>query len=161
MQASESGAPPLSPPTPPSAAPPERLLLRLRRLSVYFGNQRLAWTIAVLATLIGAATEPLIPALLQPLLDRGFTDGSLPLWAVPVAIMGVFLVRGFALFVGQYALARIANEGMLVLRQALFARLLAADMGLFARQSASTLSNTVVYEVQTGATLLVQALLGL
>ena len=161
MQASESGAPPLSPPTPPPAAPPERLLLRLRRLSVYFGNQRLAWTIAVLATLIGAATEPLIPALLQPLLDRGFTDGSLPLWAVPVAIMGVFLVRGFALFVGQYALARIANEGMLVLRQALFARLLAADMGLFARQSASTLSNTVVYEVQTGATLLVQALLGL
>ncbi len=161
MQASESGAPPLSPPTPPPAAQPERLLVRLRRLSVYFGNQRLAWTIAVLATLIGAATEPLIPALLQPLLDRGFTDGSLPLWAVPVAIMGVFLVRGFALFVGQYALARIANEGMLVLRQALFARLLAADMGLFARQSASTLSNTVVYEVQTGATLLVQALLGL
>lgn len=34
-------------------------------------------------------------------------------------------------------------------------------MGLFTRQSASTLSNTVVYEVQTGATLLVQALLGL
>ena len=135
--------------------------MRLRRLSVYFGNQRLAWMLAIVATLIGAATEPLIPALLQPLLDRGFTDGSLPLWAVPLAIMGVFLVRGLALFVGQYALARIANEGMLVLRQALFARLLAADMGLFARQSASTLSNTVVYEVQTGATLLVQALLGL
>ena len=169
MQASEPGAPPLSPPPPPlaapsaapPAAPPERLLVRLRRLSVYFGNQRLAWTLAVVATLIGAATEPLMPALLQPLLDRGFTDGSLPLWAVPVAIMGVFLVRGFAQFVGQYALARIANEGMLLLRQTLFARLLAADMGLFARQSASTLSNTVVYEVQTGATLLVQALLGL
>ncbi|MBP6599358.1 MAG: lipid A export permease/ATP-binding protein MsbA [Giesbergeria sp.] len=157
MQASESGAPPVPPPT----SAPERLLVRLRRLSVYFGNQRLAWMLAIVATLTGAATEPLIPALLQPLLDRGFTDGSLPLWAVPLAIMGVFLVRGLALFVGQYALARIANEGMLVLRQALFARLLAADMGLFARQSASTLSNTVVYEVQTGATLLVQALLGL
>ena len=113
------------------------------------------------ATLVGAITEPLIPALLKPLLDRGFTEGSLPLWAVPLAIMGVFLVRGVAQFVGQYALTRIANEGMLILRQTLFARLLAADMGLFTRQSASTLSNTVVYEVQTGATLLVQALLGL
>ena len=80
---------------------------------------------------------------------------------VPLAIMGVFLVRGCAQFVSQYALTRIANEGMLILRQALFARLLAADMALFTRQSASTLSNTVVYEVQTGATLLVQALLGL
>ncbi len=34
-------------------------------------------------------------------------------------------------------------------------------MGLFTRQSASALSNTVVYEVQTGFTSLVQALVGL
>ncbi|MGP1683974.1 MAG: lipid A export permease/ATP-binding protein MsbA, partial [Giesbergeria sp.] len=137
------------------------LLSRLSRLSLYFQGQRLAWSVAVVATLVGAATEPLIPALLKPLLDRGFTQGKLQLWMVPATIMGVFLVRGLAQFVGQYALARIANEGMLLLRQTLFARLLAADMGLFARQSASSLSNTVVYEVQTGATLLVQALLGL
>jgi subfamily B ATP-binding cassette protein MsbA len=134
---------------------------RLARLSGYFGGQRLTWTVAMVATLVGAITEPLIPALLKPLLDQGFTQGSLPLWVVPLAIMGVFLVRGVAQFIGQYALARIANEGMLLLRQTLFARLLAADMGLFARQSASSLSNTVVYEVQTGATLLVQAMLGL
>ncbi|GKS85514.1 lipid A export permease/ATP-binding protein MsbA [Acidovorax sp. SUPP1855] len=134
---------------------------RLRRLSVYFGNQRSAWTLAVLATLVGAVTEPLIPALLKPLLDQGFTEGSLKLWMVPLAIMGVFLVRGLAQFAGQYALARIANEGMMKLREALFDRLLAAEMALFTRQSASTLSNTVVYEVQTGATLLVQALMGL
>lgn len=128
---------------------------------MYFGNQRSAWTLAVLATLVGAVTEPLIPALLKPLLDQGFTEGSLKLWMVPLAIMGVFLVRGLAQFVGQYALARIANEGMMKLREALFDRLLAAEMALFTRQSASTLSNTVVYEVQTGATLLVQALMGL
>ena len=136
------------------------LLARLARLSDYFRGQRLAWTVAV-ATLVGAVTEPLIPALLKPLLDRGFTQGNLQLWMVPLAIMGVFLVRGLAQFVGQYALARIANDGMLILRETLFARLLAADMALFSRQSASSLSNTVVYEVQTGATLLVQALLGL
>jgi subfamily B ATP-binding cassette protein MsbA len=130
-------------------------------LAVYFGNQRAAWSVAIAATLIGALTEPLIPALLQPLLDRGFTQGTLALWMVPLAIMGVFLVRGIAQFVGQYALARIANEGVLILRKALFDRVLAADMGLFTRQSASALSNTVVYEVQTGATLLVQALLGI
>ncbi|SDM36730.1 ATP-binding cassette, subfamily B, MsbA [Oryzisolibacter propanilivorax] len=143
------------------AAPPLSLLARLKRLHVYFGHQRLAWTLAVLATLVGAATEPLIPALLKPLLDQGFTDGSLQLWMVPVAIIGVFLVRGVAQFSGQYALARIANEGMLRLRTALFERLMVARMELFARQSASTLSNTVVYEVQTGFTALVQALMGL
>jgi len=103
----------------------------------------------------------LIPALLKPLRDSGFTDGTLQLWMVPLAIVGVFLVRGVAQFTSQYAITRIANEGMLLLRQALFERLLTAEMALFTRQSSSALSNTVVYEVQTGATLLVQALLGL
>ncbi|APE49156.1 lipid A export permease/ATP-binding protein MsbA [Delftia sp. HK171] len=162
-------APSSPPPAPaPSAAPAAldlastlTLSQRLKRLSPYFGGQRLAWTMAVAATLVGAVTEPLIPALLQPLLDSGFTDGTLPLWSVPLAIIGVFLVRGLSQFVGQYALARIANEGMLALRKRLFERLLAADMALFSRQSASSLSNTVVYEVQTGSTLLVQAMLGI
>ena len=136
-------------------------MTRLARLAVYFGHQRLAWGLAIAATLVGAVTEPMIPALLQPLLDKGFTQGTLQLWTVPLAIMGVFLIRGLAQFIGQYALAKIANEGMLLLRKALFERVLAAEMGLFGRQSASALSNTVVYEVQNGSNLLVQALLGL
>ena len=137
------------------------LMTRRARLAVYFGHQRLAWGLAIAATLVGAVTEPMIPALLQPLLDKGFTQGTLQLWTVPLAIMGVFLIRGLAQFIGQYALAKIANEGMLLLRKALFERVLAAEMGLFGRQSASALSNTVVYEVQNGSNLLVQALLGL
>ena len=137
------------------------LMTRLARLAVYFGHQRLAWGLAIAATLVGAVTEPMIPALLQPLLDKGFTQGTLQLWTVPLAIMGVFLIRGLAQFIGQYALAKIANEGMLLLRKALFERVLAAEMGLFGRQSASALSNTVVYEVQNGSNLVVQALLGL
>ncbi len=156
MQATDTGVTPSNAPPPPPAS----LTTRLKRLSIYFGNQRLAWSLAIIATLVGAITEPLIPALLQPLLDKGFTQGTLQLWMVPVAILGVFAVRGAAQFIGQYALTRIANEGMLILRQALFDRVLAAEVGLFSRQSASALSNTVVYEVQTGSTLLVQALLG-
>ncbi len=140
---------------------PRSLRERLNRLGPYFGQQRASWTIAVLATVLAAATEPLIPALLQPLLDKGFTEGRLPLWSIPLAILGVFGVRGLAVFAGQYSLTRIANEGMLRLRRDLFARLLAAELSLFGKQSASTLSNTVVYEVQTGSTLLVQAVLGL
>ena len=127
----------------------------------WFGGSRRWWALALGAALLAGITEPLMPALLKPLLDRGFTRGQLALWMVPAAIVGLFAVRGLAQFVSQYALARIANEGMQRLRRKLFERLLAAELALFSRQSASTLSNTVVYEVQTGAMLLVQALLGL
>ncbi len=129
------------------------------RLRPYFGNARGAWVLAVVATVFGAITEPLIPALLKPLLDRGFTAGGLPLWTVPVALLGLFGVRGLTGFLAQMALAKVANTGMLSLRKALFSRLLDADMALYSRQSASALANTVVYEVQTGSTLLINAAL--
>ncbi|MES2532444.1 MAG: lipid A export permease/ATP-binding protein MsbA [Pseudomonadota bacterium] len=137
------------------------LTRRLSRLMVWFGGSRRWWVLGIVTALIAALTEPLMPALLKPLLDRGFTKGQLALWMVPVAIILLFAVRGLAQFVSQYALARIANEGMQHLRSVLFQRLLGAELALFTRQSASTLSNTVVYEVQTGAMLLVQAVLGL
>ncbi len=134
---------------------------RVLRLTAYFGRQRMVWGVALLATLVAASTEPMIPALLKYLLDQGFTSGTLQLWQVPAGLMGLFAVRGSANFVGQYALSRITNDGMHVLREAMFTRLLNANMALFGRQSASALSNTVVYEVQTGANLLVTALIGM
>ena len=152
---------PASTPPPNAASGVTDLPLRARlaRLTPYFGHQRLTWVIAVLATVVVACTEVAIPALLKPLLDQGFTAGTLALWAVPVAIVGVFFIRGIAQFINQYSLARIANDGMVRLRENLFSRVLNANLSLFSKQSASTLSNTVVYEVQNGATLIVQALL--
>ncbi|MDM0103676.1 lipid A export permease/ATP-binding protein MsbA [Variovorax sp. J22R24] len=141
------------------ARPP--LTRRLARLMTWFGGSRRWWALGFFTALIAALTEPLMPALVKPLLDRGFTRGQLALWIVPVAMILLFAVRGLAQFISQYALARIANEGMQRLRRMLFQKLLAAELALFSRQSASTLSNTVVYEVQTGGMLLVQALLGL
>ncbi|MEY4448777.1 MAG: Lipid export ATP-binding/permease protein MsbA [Pseudomonadota bacterium] len=136
-------------------------LKRMLRLWPYFGKQRSVWMLALVATLVAASTEPLIPALFKPLLDEGFAENALPLWMVPAAVIGIFLVRGAAFFVSQYALARIANNGMQALRDTLFQRLMQAEMSVFSQQSASALSNTLVYEVQTGATQLISALLGL
>jgi subfamily B ATP-binding cassette protein MsbA len=153
---------PMNPPAP--QAPEEAHAdwrTRLGRLRPYFGRQRGVWVVAALATLVAAVTEPLIPALFQPLLDKGFAHNALPLWSIPLAVIGLFALRGIATFMAQYALARITNDGMDLLRHDLFAQLMRADLGLFSRQSASTLSNTLVYEVQTGATQLVSALIGL
>ncbi|MDP3136608.1 MAG: lipid A export permease/ATP-binding protein MsbA [Burkholderiaceae bacterium] len=134
---------------------------RLRRFLPYFAGSRWALLAVIAATTVAALTEPMIPALMKPLLDRGFQSGSLDLWVVPAALLGLFAVRGLAGFVAQYSLAWMANRAMVTLRRQLFGRLLEAPMSLFAASSASALSNTVVYEVQTGTTLLVNAMLSL
>ena len=141
--------------------PQASLWARLRRVYAYFALQPRLWLYAVLATLVGALTEAAVPAMLKPLLDQGFSEGTLPLWMVPAGVLFMFILRGIAQFGAQYTLARIANDGMIKLRNEIFGRLMDAELGLFTRQTASSLSNTVVYEVQTGATMLVQALMGL
>ena len=133
----------------------------MRKLAPYFGNQKGIWAVAILATLMGALTEPMIPALFQPLLDKGFAENKLPLWVIPVAVVGLFSVRGLANFISQYALSRLTNDGMEKLRSELFEKLMKADLSLFSKQSASALSNTIVYEVQNGASQLVSAVIAL
>ena len=138
-------------------APPTALWPRLQRILPYF---RASWRFALLAflaSLAAALTEPLIPALFKPLLDKGFNPDGFPLWMIPAAVVGLFFMRGLAHFIGQYALTRIANDGVQRLRNAQFARLSQADLQIFSDQSASSLSNALVYEVQTGAQQLVGA----
>jgi len=135
---------------------------RLRRIAPYFAGTRRGFVLVVIGAIVSALTEPAIPALLKPLLDSGFNkSGVLNLWLVPVAIVGVFFIRGIAGFIAQYGLTWSANRAILALRSAMFARLLDASPALFTRNSASSLINTLTFEVQTGATLLINSLLTL
>jgi subfamily B ATP-binding cassette protein MsbA len=145
---------------------PAPLLSRLRqqanRLWPYFGNAKLTWVLAIFATALAAATEPMIPALLKPLLDRGFQGaGQVPLWHVPVLLVLVFGLRAASGFLSQYALARIINAGLQRLRDDMFAKMLRAHLPLYEQQNASTLANTVVYEVHNGSSILIHTLIRL
>ncbi len=134
---------------------------RIARIAPYFAQGRLGLIAALLGSVVGALTEPMIPELMKPLLDQGFSAKALPLWLVPLAIVGIFAVRGLAGYVAQYGLSWAAQGGVQRLRQALFERILTARPAIFAAHSSSNLTNTLVYEVQTGATLLVDSLLTL
>ena len=134
---------------------------RFARLIPYFGQPKSAWIIAFLAVTIAACTEPLIPAALKPLLDRGFTKGSLQVWIIPVTLIALFGVRGVAGFVAEIAVTKVTSKGLMKLRQAMFSKVLDAKFGLFADQTSSELANTVVYEVNSGASLLVNSLMAL
>ena len=137
------------------------ILGRIARVWPYFNNSRAGWALAIGATLVAAATEPFIPALLKPILDRGFQTGSLKLWLIPLALMLLFTVRGLSGFLAQFALAKVTNDGLLELRKAMFGKLLTARLTLFQEQSSSAISNTVVYEVFNGSSTLINAVMRL
>jgi subfamily B ATP-binding cassette protein MsbA len=130
---------------------------RLSRIAPFFLARKLPVFATLLASMVGAATEPMIPQLLNTLIDSGFTDRTLALWMVPVVVVGLFAVRGIAGFIAQVSLSWTVQRGLQDLRQQLFDRVLSAQPSLFGRSSASQLTNTLVHEAQTGASLLVNA----
>lgn len=137
------------------------LIARMRRFVPYFGKLHGTWLLVALGAIVGAATEPMIPALLKPLLDRGFQRGELEIWTVPAALLALFGVRGFAGYVSQICLTRITNDGLLAMRKDMFDTLLKAELTLFKEHNSSAITNTVIFEVQNGSALLVNSLLNL
>jgi subfamily B ATP-binding cassette protein MsbA len=137
------------------------LLQRLSRLLPIFRNSRAGLLAALAGAAVTAATEPAIPWLLGQLLDKGFASQGVPLWVVPVVIIGLFALRGVSGFVAQYGLSWAANHAVLHLRAGMFARLLDGSPQLFTQHSASALTNTLVYEAQTGVTILTSSLMTL
>ncbi len=136
------------------------LAQRLKRFRPYIADTRRFWVVVIIATAITSATEPMVPALLKPLLDDGIQARALNLWLVPAALLLLFAVRGTAGFIADVVLARIANDGMLRMRKALFARMLDVRLDVLRGESASSLSNSIVHEMQNATTQLVNALTG-
>ena len=134
---------------------------RIARVWPYFRGSRSGWALAIGATIVASATEPFVPALLKPLLDRGFQQDAFNFWLVPLTLMLLFTIRGVSGFLAQFALAKVTNDGLLQLRKAMFDKLLSARLTLFSDQSSSAIANTVVYEVFNGSSMLINAIMKL
>ena len=118
------------------------------RVISYLKPHKSMISLALMAMAVVAATETSIPALMKPLLDRGFTGGlNDKLWQVPLFLVGLAFIRGAAQFFSNYWLNRVINEVLLILREQMFARLLNAPTEFFQQSTAANLINTVVFEV--------------
>ncbi len=123
--------------------------LYLRLLSYVRPHARV-FGVAVLGMIAAAATEPLLPALIKPLLDGGFGPTAAEGWPPAVyaaAILGVFVVRGLLTFSSSYCLAWVANRVVLDLRAAMFARLVRFPTRFFDDNSSGVLLSRVAYDV--------------
>jgi subfamily B ATP-binding cassette protein MsbA len=120
------------------------------RLLSYVRPYAKAFGFAVIGMIAAAATEPLLPALIKPLLDSGFAAGTrstLSPLIFGLAILGIFLVRGVLSFSSSYFLAWVSNRVVLDLRAAMFARLVRFPAKFFDDHSSGAVLSKVAYDV--------------
>ncbi len=105
--------------------------------------------LALLGMIGAAMTEPVFPYILGVLVDNGFSEEkSLPVWAVPLGIVGIFFLRGIFTFCTQYYMAWVANKLLSDMRHDMFRRTLDVPVGYYLKESSGRLINTIMYEVQ-------------
>ncbi|NPT34703.1 lipid A export permease/ATP-binding protein MsbA [Paraburkholderia xenovorans] len=120
-----------------------------RRLWPYI--KPLIWVLigAIVAMAVSAATDAAIPALLKPLLDKGFGAhaNDRAKWFVPAAVIGLALIRSLSQYASGYLLAYVTNKILLDLRLKMFDRMIHTSVAFFQRETASTVINAIVFEV--------------
>jgi len=69
------------------------------------------FALSILALVLTAATEPALPALFKPLLDKGFVakDQAFIHW-IPILLLALFVVRGITSFVSTYCMAWVGSR---------------------------------------------------
>jgi subfamily B ATP-binding cassette protein MsbA len=122
--------------------------LYLRLLSYVRPHARV-FALAVLGMTLAAATEPLFPALIKPLLDGGFGAKQVewPPLLFAAALVGIFVLRGILTFFSSWCLQWVGHRLVLDLRAAMFGRLVRFPARHFDDQSSGVLLSKVAYDV--------------
>jgi ATP-binding cassette, subfamily B, bacterial MsbA len=103
---------------------------------------------ALICMALTAATEPVLPALMKPLLDGSFVNKDQTLIAfIPILIVVAFLFRGLATFGGSYATAWVGTKVVEDLRAAMFDKLLRLPTQTVDDSSSGTMVANIAFNV--------------
>ncbi|MDB5852822.1 MAG: msbA [Herminiimonas sp.] len=120
-----------------------------KRAARMLGPHRARLSVALIGMILTAATEPMFPAVMRLLLDRGFVSKpSLQLWMVPVAVIGIFVLRGISTFVTTYMMTWVSTRLLSELREQMFRRILDVPASFYARSSVGKVINGMMFETQ-------------
>jgi ATP-binding cassette, subfamily B, bacterial MsbA len=119
-----------------------------RRLIRYIWQYWKVFALSLVSMTIAALTEPAFARLMKPLIDGGFVnkDPQVIIW-VPMAIIGVFLVRGVTSFINEYTSSWLAGHLVQTLRQQMFAKMLRLPVQYYADNQSGRLVSRISFDV--------------
>jgi subfamily B ATP-binding cassette protein MsbA len=104
--------------------------------------------LSIASMVVLAATDPAIPALMQPMLDGAFIEKDPKVMTiVPILFIVLFAIRGIASYVSGVSLHWVANKVIMDLRQAMFARLVNYPTSFFDNHRSGGLMSRFTYDV--------------
>jgi ATP-binding cassette, subfamily B, bacterial MsbA len=118
------------------------------RLLAHVRPYRRVFALGVLGMVIVAATEPVLPALMKPLIEGTFVekDADIVRW-IPFAIVALFVLRGLATYLATYAVSWVGSRVVADLRNAMFAKLLTLPASYYDDEPSGSLVSKLTFDV--------------
>ncbi|NKI74866.1 lipid A ABC transporter ATP-binding protein/permease MsbA [Dickeya sp. CFBP 2040] len=118
-----------------------------RRLWPMISPYKAGLAVAAVALVINAAGDTLMLSLLKPLLDDGFgkADRGVLVW-MPLAIIGLMVVRGISSYISSYCVAWVSGKVVMNMRRRLFSHIMGMPVSFFDQQSTGTLLSRITYD---------------
>ena len=121
----------------------------LKRLTALHAPYKKHLALALLAMVITAATEPLLPYALKLLLDNGFGGKvNFSFWLVPLIVIGIFAMRGASTFASSYLMSYVSTRILNELRRRMFASMLNLPIDFYNTHTVGKVINSIMFEVQ-------------
>ena len=104
---------------------------------------------SVFCMAVAAATDAGFAWIMKPMLDGSFVnkDPMIIRW-LPIALLGIFLIRGIAGFISGYGMERVGRNIIRDLRQQMFAHMMRLPAGFYDRNSSGRLTSKLIYDVE-------------
>ncbi len=119
------------------------------RLLHYVKQYWAIFVLAILGNVLYAATEPAFAWLMKPMVDGSFVDKDPDaIKFVPIALLALFVVRGFAGFASNYYMAWIGWQIVKTLRCEMFGRLLRMPTAAYDQSSSGELISKLTFNVE-------------
>ncbi|NBV16329.1 lipid A export permease/ATP-binding protein MsbA [Janthinobacterium sp.] len=121
----------------------------LKRLTALHAPYKKHLALALLAMVVTAATEPLLPYALKLLLDNGFGGKvEFSYWLVPLIVIGIFAIRGASTFASSYLMSYVSTRILNELRRRMFASMLKLPIDFYNTHTVGKVINSIMFEVQ-------------
>ena len=120
-----------------------------RRLLAYTLNYWKVFVFAIAGMILVAISQPGFAALMEPMLDGSFVnkDPATIKW-VPLAIVGVFLIRATGGFVSDYCMSWVGRMVIKDLRDAMFTKLMLLPGDYYDKNSTGNTISKFTYDVE-------------
>ncbi|PHV38890.1 lipid A export permease/ATP-binding protein MsbA [Janthinobacterium sp. BJB304] len=121
----------------------------LKRLTALHAPYKKHLALALLAMVVTAGTEPLLPYALKLLLDNGFGGKvRFSFWLVPLIVIGIFAIRGASTFASSYLMSYVSTRILNELRRRMFASMLNLPIDFYNTHTVGKVINSIMFEVQ-------------